>query len=97
MHDLLLSLPRERLLLTDLVYFKATGAQWQPEKSAAAIDLCPNPQSGCSQASGSLDCRSFDECEQIRIDHVGIRGHHAVRESRVNLQRALLEQFGLQQ
>ncbi len=38
-----------------------------------------------------------DECQEIRIDHVGIRGHHAVWEAGVNLERPLLEQFGLQQ
>ena len=28
-----------------------------------------------------------DECEDVRIDHVGIRGHHAVREARVPITR----------
>ncbi len=54
------------------------------------------PQLGCGQASGSLDCRAFDEYEDVRIDHLGIRGHHAVREARINLERAMLKQLGLQ-
>src|SRR5580704_7806581 len=38
-----------------------------------------------------------DECEDVRIDHVGMGGHHAVGEARVNLQRAMLQQLSLQQ
>ena len=38
-----------------------------------------------------------DECQEVRIDHVGIRGHHAVREAGVVLERAMLEQLRLQQ
>jgi len=38
-----------------------------------------------------------DECQEIRIDHVGIRGHHAVREAGVDLERAMLEQLRLQE
>jgi hypothetical protein len=37
-----------------------------------------------------------DESEDVRIDHVGIRGHHAVGEARVNFERTMLEQLGLQ-
>lgn len=52
---------------------------------------------GCGQASGSFDCRLLDEREDVRIDHVGIRGHQAVRQARINLERGMLEQLGLQQ
>lgn len=38
-----------------------------------------------------------DECQQVCIDYVGMSGHHAVRESGVDLERAVLEQFRLQQ
>jgi Na+/H+ antiporter NhaD/arsenite permease-like protein len=38
-----------------------------------------------------------DECQKVRIDHVGMGGHHAVGEARVNLQRAMLQQLSLQQ
>src|SRR5580698_5235463 len=37
-----------------------------------------------------------DECEDVRIDHIGIRGHHAVWEARINLERAIFEQLGLE-
>jgi hypothetical protein len=36
-----------------------------------------------------------DKCQQVRIDHVGIRGHHAVRETRVNLERIIPDQLRL--
>src|SRR5580700_6346598 len=38
-----------------------------------------------------------DECEDVRINYVRVRGHHAVRIARVNFERALLEELGLQQ
>src|ERR1700684_1961931 len=38
-----------------------------------------------------------DECQEIRIYHVVIRGHHAVRETGVDLERAMLEQLRLQE
>jgi hypothetical protein len=31
-----------------------------------------------------------DECQKVRIDHVGMGGHHAVGEARVNLQLVAL-------
>ncbi len=37
----------------------------------------------------ALACGPFDECEDVRLDDVGIRGHHAAWEAaRVNLERA---------
>lgn len=38
-----------------------------------------------------------DECQEVRIDHVGMGGHQAVREACIDLERAMLEQFRLQQ
>jgi hypothetical protein len=38
-----------------------------------------------------------DECQKVRIDHIGMGGHHPVGEARVNLQRAMLQQLSLQQ
>jgi hypothetical protein len=36
-----------------------------------------------------------DECKDVRINNIRVRGHHAVRQARVNLERAMLEQLGL--
>ena len=36
-----------------------------------------------------------DECQEVRIDHVGIRGHHAVWETGVDLERPMFEQLSL--
>ena len=38
-----------------------------------------------------------EECQKVRIDHVGMGGHHAVGEASVNPQRAMLQQLSLQQ
>src|SRR6516225_6763748 len=50
---------------------------------------------GCGQRSSSFDCRPFNECEEVCIDHVGIRGDHAVCEARVHFERGILEELGL--
>ena len=44
-------------------------------------------------------CRgsASDECQELRIDHVGMRGYHAVWEAGVDLERRMLEQLRLQQ
>jgi hypothetical protein len=34
-----------------------------------------------------------DECQEIRTDHVGMSGHHAVRQARVNRCLAIQCQF----
>ena len=78
----------------------------QKSRKVSPVDACGmgHPEAntllsaaGCGQASGSLDWRPFDECEDVRIDHVCMSGHHAVWIARVNLERTMLEQLGLQQ
>ena len=49
----------------------------------------PPPSSG--------DLLLLDKSQQVRIYHIGMSGHHAVRETRINFERAVLEQLGLQQ
>src|SRR5580704_15632307 len=44
-----------------------------------------------------MSCSASDECQDVRIDHVGIRGHHAVWETGVEFERPMLEQLSLQQ
>ena len=48
----------------------------------------------CSQGLARLP---LYERQQVRVDHVSMSGHHAVREAGINLERAMLEQLNLQQ
>ena len=69
------------------------------KSSARALQSVSGPRRGVETGPRNatpLDSAS-DECQEVRIDHVGMRGHHAVREAWVDLQRAMLEQLSLQQ
>ena len=46
---------------------------------------------------GRFGRRPFNECKNVRIDHFRMSGHHAVGEARINFQRGMPEQLGLQQ
>jgi hypothetical protein len=69
-------------------YVDKACPRWCPESCAEAG---AGPRNAVPQGLAS------EECQEVRIDDVGISGHHSVREAGVNLERAMLEQLSLQQ
>jgi hypothetical protein len=61
-----------------------------------SISFGPPGRSGAAKCGSRRSLASY-ECQEVCIDHVGMSGHHAVRESGVNLKRAMFEQLRLQQ
>jgi|HubBroStandDraft_1064217.scaffolds.fasta_scaffold61798_3 hypothetical protein len=79
-----------------LIRMQAAATQPKKVEIAERLQVRFCQANCCGRALGSFDCRPFDECEDVRIDHVGIRGHHSVWQSRINFERAMLEQADLQ-
>jgi hypothetical protein len=83
---------------------RSVSSSWVGALHHSSIDRfgsrCRGSQSALGSrlwSSGSFDCRPFDEREDVRIDQVGMSRHQAVWEARINLERAMFQQLGLQQ
>jgi hypothetical protein len=61
-----------------------------PERPTRDRPKVDQPQASEVGSSG-LDCCPFDECHDVRVDHVGMSCDHAVWEAGVNLQRGILD------
>lgn len=64
-------------------------------RAAALANIQEFLITAAEQSSAAVFFLRLNKGQDIRIDHVCMSGHQAVREAGVNLERAMLEQFCL--